>query len=52
MSLIGLKCNEIRRYSVRQYLYQYKILNIIKLSVLGTILSSFIYRCRWVVGGV
>jgi hypothetical protein len=30
---------------------KYKIANIIKLSVLGTVLSSFIYR-RWVYGGM
>jgi len=31
-------------------LQKYKIANIIKLSLLGTILSSFIHRCRWVYG--
>jgi len=31
---------------------QYKIVNIIKLLVLGSILSSFIYRCWWVYGGI
>jgi hypothetical protein len=31
---------------------QYKIANIIKLSVLGSILSSFIYHCWWVYGGM
>jgi len=33
-------------------LWKYKIANIVKLSVLVTILSSFIYRCRWVYGGM
>ena len=33
-------------------LEKYKIANIIKLSVLESILSTFIYRCRWVYGGM
>ena len=36
----------------QQKIVKCKISNIIKLPVLGTILSSFIYRYRWVYGGV